>query len=594
MSIGGVVARAEIMNCLDANSISTFGGTPITMAAGLANLTYLLEHDLQGNARRVGGLLIERLRAIAAQVPAVREVRGRGLMLGVELVEARHRRGRPGRGGRRAGGRPRGRACCIGKGGGHNTSVAAHRPAAVADRRRGGGGRRRSWSEHWPLRSGIGKVRARTIADPGTTHRNQRSVTSSRTVIRGGLVITASDEIARRRPDRGRPYRRPRRHRHPGRRGLDRRAHHRRHRQVRHPGRRRRAHPHGAAVRRHLRLRHLRDRHPGRRLGRHHHHRRLRRAERGPLAARGPGRLARQGRRQLRHRLRLPHDRLRRQRGDAQGDGPAGGGGRHLLQAVHGLPRRLLQRRRADPARHAALRRERRPDHDARRERHRHRRPGRTGAGRAARPTRATTARSARRCWRPRPPTAPSSSPRWPARPLYVVHVSARGGRRRAGHGRATRGSTSSARPARSTCSCPPTTSPSRTSRAPSTCAPRPLRPREHQAALWRGLRTNDLQVVSTDHCPFCFVGQKELGRGDFSKIPNGLPGVENRMDLLHQAVVDGHISRRRWIEIACATPARMFGLYPKKGTIAPGRRRRRRHLRPARRADRSPPRRTT
>ncbi|KUJ70891.1 phenylhydantoinase [Streptomyces albus subsp. albus] len=98
-----------------------------------------------------------------------------------------------------------------------------------------------------------------------------------------------------------------------------------------------------------------------------------------------------------------------------------------------------------------------------------------------------------------------------------------------------------------------------------------PLRPREHQAALWQGLRTNDLQVVSTDHCPFCFQGQKELGRGDFSKIPNGLPGVENRMDLLHQAVVDGHISRRRWIEIACATPARMFGLYPKKGTIAPG-----------------------
>ncbi|MFB8043933.1 dihydropyrimidinase [Streptomyces hydrogenans] len=98
-----------------------------------------------------------------------------------------------------------------------------------------------------------------------------------------------------------------------------------------------------------------------------------------------------------------------------------------------------------------------------------------------------------------------------------------------------------------------------------------PLRPREHQAALWRGLRTNDLQVVSTDHCPFCFTGQKELGRGDFSKIPNGLPGVENRMDLLHQAVVDGHISRRRWIEIACATPARMFGLYPQKGTIAPG-----------------------
>ncbi|MER5500455.1 MULTISPECIES: dihydropyrimidinase [unclassified Streptomyces] len=98
-----------------------------------------------------------------------------------------------------------------------------------------------------------------------------------------------------------------------------------------------------------------------------------------------------------------------------------------------------------------------------------------------------------------------------------------------------------------------------------------PLRPKEHQAALWRGLRTDDLQVVSTDHCPFCFSGQKEMGRGDFSRIPNGMPGVEHRMDLLHQAVVDGHISRRRWIEIACAAPARMFGLYPRKGTIAPG-----------------------
>ena len=98
-----------------------------------------------------------------------------------------------------------------------------------------------------------------------------------------------------------------------------------------------------------------------------------------------------------------------------------------------------------------------------------------------------------------------------------------------------------------------------------------PLRPVEHQAALWRGLRTDDLSVVSTDHCPFCFKGQKEMGIGDFSKIPNGLPGVEHRMDLLHQGVVDGHISRRRWIEIACATPARMFGLYPRKGTIVPG-----------------------
>src|ERR1700734_738503 len=98
-----------------------------------------------------------------------------------------------------------------------------------------------------------------------------------------------------------------------------------------------------------------------------------------------------------------------------------------------------------------------------------------------------------------------------------------------------------------------------------------PLRPREHQGSLWRGLRTNDLSVVSTDHCPFCFKEQKELGRGDFSKIPNGIPGVEHRMDLLHQGVVAGELSLARWVEVAATTPARMFGLYPRKGTIAPG-----------------------
>jgi dihydropyrimidinase len=98
-----------------------------------------------------------------------------------------------------------------------------------------------------------------------------------------------------------------------------------------------------------------------------------------------------------------------------------------------------------------------------------------------------------------------------------------------------------------------------------------PLRPREHQDTLWRGLRTNDLSVVSTDHCPFCFKEQKELGRGDFSKIPNGIPGVEHRMDLLHQGVAAGELSLARWVEVAATTPARMFGLYPRKGIIAPG-----------------------
>ncbi|MFG2755445.1 aspartate aminotransferase family protein [Streptomyces wuyuanensis] len=122
MSLGGVVARAEVMNCLDANSISTFGGSPVTAAAGLANLSYLLEHDLQGNARRVGGLLIERLRAITAGIPAVREVRGRGLMIGVELVrpgtdEAYPEAAAAALEAAREGG------LLIGKGGGHNTSV---------------------------------------------------------------------------------------------------------------------------------------------------------------------------------------------------------------------------------------------------------------------------------------------------------------------------------------------------------------------------------------------------------------------------------------------------------------------------------------
>ncbi|WP_055699810.1 MULTISPECIES: aspartate aminotransferase family protein [Streptomyces] len=122
MSIGGVVARAEVMNSLDANSISTFGGSPVTMAAGVANLAYLLEHDLQGNARRVGGLLIERLRAICAQLPVVREVRGRGLMIGIELVEPGTDRPHPEAAAAvleaaREGG------LLIGKGGGHDTSV---------------------------------------------------------------------------------------------------------------------------------------------------------------------------------------------------------------------------------------------------------------------------------------------------------------------------------------------------------------------------------------------------------------------------------------------------------------------------------------
>jgi dihydropyrimidinase len=101
-------------------------------------------------------------------------------------------------------------------------------------------------------------------------------------------------------------------------------------------------------------------------------------------------------------------------------------------------------------------------------------------------------------------------------------------------------------------------------------CSP-PLRPESYQNVLWRGLRTDDLSLVSTDHCPFCFKEHKELGVGNFSKIPNGLPGVEHRLDLIFQGVNMGQISLARWVEVTATTPAQMFGLFPRKGVIAPG-----------------------
>src|SRR5262249_9443886 len=101
-------------------------------------------------------------------------------------------------------------------------------------------------------------------------------------------------------------------------------------------------------------------------------------------------------------------------------------------------------------------------------------------------------------------------------------------------------------------------------------CTP-PLRPASHHEHLWRGLRNYDLQVVSTDHCPFCMKGQKELGKHDFSKIPNGMPGIETRLLLLWEAVREKKISMNRFVEITSTAPAKIFGLYPRKGTIAIG-----------------------
>jgi len=99
-----------------------------------------------------------------------------------------------------------------------------------------------------------------------------------------------------------------------------------------------------------------------------------------------------------------------------------------------------------------------------------------------------------------------------------------------------------------------------------------PVREKWHQEKLWTGLQQNDLQVVSTDHCPFHFKGQKDLGIDDFTKIPNGGPGIENRLHLMFEEGVNkGRISVNRWVELVSTAPAKMFGMFPKKGTIAVG-----------------------
>src|SRR5919202_3104452 len=99
-----------------------------------------------------------------------------------------------------------------------------------------------------------------------------------------------------------------------------------------------------------------------------------------------------------------------------------------------------------------------------------------------------------------------------------------------------------------------------------------PLREKWNQAELWKGLKMDDLQVISTDHCPFCMKEQKELGRNDFSKIPNGAPGVENRVPLIYNGgVVENRISLTRFVELTSTAAAKMFGLFPRKGTIAVG-----------------------
>ena len=106
-----------------------------------------------------------------------------------------------------------------------------------------------------------------------------------------------------------------------------------------------------------------------------------------------------------------------------------------------------------------------------------------------------------------------------------------------------------------------------------------PLRTPDDQKHLWRALRYDDLQVIATDHCPFCmkeghlgYQRQKMSGLHDFSKIPNGAPGIETRLTSLFDiGVMQGKLSLNRFVQLTSTTPAKLFGLFPKKGTIAVG-----------------------
>lgn len=98
-----------------------------------------------------------------------------------------------------------------------------------------------------------------------------------------------------------------------------------------------------------------------------------------------------------------------------------------------------------------------------------------------------------------------------------------------------------------------------------------PLRSKARQVDLWRGLASGDIEVVATDHCPFT-LAEKARGKDDFTRIPNGAPGIENRMSLIYSGgVAGGHFDAKRWVDVTSAAPARLFGLFPRKGAIQPG-----------------------
>lgn len=99
-----------------------------------------------------------------------------------------------------------------------------------------------------------------------------------------------------------------------------------------------------------------------------------------------------------------------------------------------------------------------------------------------------------------------------------------------------------------------------------------PLRKKQDQEKLWKGIKDGYIQTVATDHCPFDFNGEKQLGKDDFTKCPNGAPGIETRIPLLYsEGVAKGRISINKFVEVTATNPSKIFGLYPKKGTIAIG-----------------------
>ena len=321
----------------------------------------------------------------------------------------------------------------------------------------------------------------------------------------------------------------------------------------------------------HVREGRLRDRHAGRGLRRDDHDRRLRRPVEGPDPPQRPRRLARDGRGHGRHRLRLPHDHERRQRRLAGRDGPARRRGHPGLQAVHRLPGRLLQPRRPHLPGDAADREERRPDPDARRERpgDRHRRRPARGRGQ----DRPVLPRH-----RPLPGLrGRGDQPRHPARRgggRPRVHRPPLGDRRarRRSAPPATAARWRSPRPARSTCSCRSTTS------ATGSTAPSSSARRRSARRTPTGTSSGTASEATTSRSwPRTTARSTSTGRRSWAAATSARSRTACRASRTASTwchdggVVGGRISKERWVEIVSTTPAKMFGMYPRKGAIAVG-----------------------